>query len=205
MSFQLFTLFFTPFPGKKRFSVFTAMNVQQTEAGQDRTKLTLKLDFPGNLCLAVFAILAMFLFFIFCPLFAHMAYCLPHSSSTFRSWMRARIWLRAAFVPKLRLGRVAICKLEPALNVILAKSHKGVPAKPLPMCNMCYIKIYHKNNFITLYTGWFFNGYPLKMSLDWQLPKFAWTGTHLNFLSVGIKFTLPDTEAFFDHGASLGL
>ena len=103
--------------------------------------------------------------FIFYPLFAHMAYCLPHSSSTFRSWMRARIWLRAAFVPKLRLGRVAICKLEPALNVILAKSHKGVPAKPLPMCNMCYIKIYHKNNFITLYTGWFFNGYPLKMSL----------------------------------------
>ena len=131
----------------------------------------------------------MFLFFIFCPLFAHMAYCLPHSSSTFRSWMRARIWLRAAFVPKLRLGRVAICKLEPALNVILAKSHKGVPAKPLPMCNMCYIKIYHKNNFITLYTGWFFNGYPPEnvsrlvtpeVCLNWHPPKFSkcWNQIH---------------------------
>ena len=34
----------------------------QDPKGQERTKLTFKLDFPGNLCEAVFAILAMFIF-----------------------------------------------------------------------------------------------------------------------------------------------
>ena len=151
--------------------------------------------------------LSVYLFPTFRP---HGPYCLPHSSPIFLSFthfsptwsivcpisaplsavvLRARIWLRAAFVPKLRLGRVAICKLEPALNVILAKSHKGVPAKPLPMCNMCFIKIYHKNNFITLYTGRFFNGYPPEnvsrlatpeICLNWHPPKFSkcWNQIH---------------------------
>ena len=32
----------------------------QDRTGQDRTKLTFKLDFPGNLCMAAFAILPMF-------------------------------------------------------------------------------------------------------------------------------------------------
>ena len=30
-------------------------------------------------------------------------------------------------------------------------------------------------------------------------PKFAWTGPPLNCLSVGIIFTSPDTQTFFDH------
>ena len=44
-----------------------------------------------------------------------------------------------------------------------------------------------------IYTVIFLTGPPLKMSLDWPPPKFAWTGPPLNFLGVGIIFTSPDT------------
>ena len=40
--------------------------VIMVRTGQDRTKLTFKLDFPGNMCWAAFAILAMFDLYLSC-------------------------------------------------------------------------------------------------------------------------------------------
>ena len=51
------------------------MVVMMDRTGQDRTKLTFKLDFPGSLRLAAFAILAMFFFLAtFCCLFVKNLY-----------------------------------------------------------------------------------------------------------------------------------
>ena len=56
----------------------------------------------------------------------------------------------------------------------------------------------------------FLTGPPLKMSLDWPPPKFAWTGPPLISLSVGIMLrshSLRQTLRRFPirGGASLGL
>ena len=47
----------------------------------------------------------------------------------------------------------------------------------------------------------FLTGPPLKISLDWPPPNLLGVAPPLNFLSVGIIFTLPDTLMLdvFDH------